>query len=394
MKTATKLLMQSMLGGGQGDLLSLFANGENGFLFDNMSDLTRLFTTSTGPTQVAANDDPVGLMLDSSKWGGRTLAQLLAQSTNLAPAFVLGGAGWNLVGTDGTHIGTFANGSFRYQGDTTTPVLAITSAVNILTIGKSYEVTIPCIAWVSGMIKSDSFVGNPVIAAGLGTVVLKLVASAGAFDIKRQGTNVDLTIGDITVKELPGNHALQAGSTLRPLWKENSGKPYLKPDGGDDVLIAPFIPTPSLTMAVGVQYPAGAASDTIVMGGGASTGDKRAYIGISATSGTGKVTVGWGNETIGFISNFGPDLRGTDHVIVLTGDVTTREVWVDGVLVHTRAAASGPDGTGGGIALGAYNNAGSQTSFSAARIYAALAMNRRATPAEIARITSQFQQRF
>lgn len=41
-------------------LLALFANGENGFLFDGFSDLSRLFTTAAGSTNVAANNDPVG----------------------------------------------------------------------------------------------------------------------------------------------------------------------------------------------------------------------------------------------------------------------------------------------------------------------------------------------
>lgn len=47
-------------GGGVNPLLGLFANGESGFLLNQFSDLSRLFTTAAGSTNVSANNDPVG----------------------------------------------------------------------------------------------------------------------------------------------------------------------------------------------------------------------------------------------------------------------------------------------------------------------------------------------
>ncbi|GEM_PF-2392306 len=57
----------SQVRGGVGaadSLLSLFANGERGFLFDGFADLCRIFTTSSGTTPIANDGDSVGKIVD------------------------------------------------------------------------------------------------------------------------------------------------------------------------------------------------------------------------------------------------------------------------------------------------------------------------------------------
>ena len=81
----------------------LFGHGEDGFLFGNFGELDELFTTTTGQTNVAANDDPVGLALDDHSWGSQTLAQIVAAQSELvtngsfsADANWFKGTGWTI----------------------------------------------------------------------------------------------------------------------------------------------------------------------------------------------------------------------------------------------------------------------------------------------------------
>lgn len=213
------------------------------------------------------------------------------------------------------------------------------------------------------------------------------VATSTTSWVRLSRTNVgSLAITDVSMKELPGNHAVQATGTQRPLWKANSGKPYLNFDGTDDRLVTPFIPTVACSIFAAFR---GSFASLAVMGGGVSTGNKRCalYLGTN-----GRAALSWGAE--GNAEYGAVDLRGTDHVAILTGDGTSRALWVDGILIDERAPTGGPDGTGGGVALGAYNNNGTPVNIGASRGHAYGALNRRVTPAEIAGITTLFQRTF
>jgi len=125
------------------------------------------------------------------------------------------------------------------------------------------------------------------------------------------------------------------------------------------------------------------------MGGGVSTGNKRCSIYLGAD---GYAALSWGGE--GNVEYGNVDLRGTDHVMILTGNGSYRALYVDGVQVTTGAPTGGPDGTGGGIALGMYNNNGTPANYYSGRGYAYGAVNRVLTPSEIARITTDFTRLF
>lgn len=373
---------------GGSDLYRLFANGEDGFLFGNFGDLTRLFQTSVGGTQVAADADPVGLALEDSKWAKRTAAQQVAQATELitnggfdadtnwtkTQATISGGAG-TVNSPDGTfaglqqNISLVANGLYRIQFDVTA-VVSGTWAV----AGSQFASGVDLL---SGTTTGTKVVYAIAAATGLGDIQLK----------RRAGAAAQFSVDNVSVKLVAGNHGLQATTTKRPFYKPNGGKPFLSLDGSDDCLVTPFIPTAALTLAVACRFPATDATARIMIGGGASTGNKRAFIGKNSTDG--KVAIGWGSETVGI--GWGSDLGTIDHVIVLTGDGSTRDIWVDGALIDSRAPSGGPDGTGGGVSLGAYNNAGATGVVSAGNLYAAMGLSRRASAGEIDLITSKFR---
>lgn len=207
-----------------------FDNNQEGFVFDP-NDLSTMYQDAAGTNPVTAAGQPVGLMLDKSK--GLVLGAERLKNGD----FNAGGANWNVIGADGTHIATFADGKLRYQSDTISPVLAISQSGALVT-GKWYEVTINCSNYVSGSLKIDAGNGGILVASGLGTFTTKILAVSTLLTMVRNSANVDLTIDSISVKEILGNHAYQTTSASRPILRQNAvtGANYLEFDGSDDFL--------------------------------------------------------------------------------------------------------------------------------------------------------------
>lgn len=198
----------------------------------------------------------------------------------------------------------------------------------------------------------------------------------------------DDPVGRIVDQSPSGNNGTQATSANRPLFKVADGVRHLLFDGTDAINTI-FIPTTALTMAAAFRV-ADTASHA-VLGGGISTGNKRAFIGTN----NGLLTVGWGAETFGSTSNsYGSSLVGIDAAGIVTGDLVSRDLWLDNTLLDSRAPSGGPDGTGGGLTLGNYNNNGVPAASYLGRLNRALAINRRVTPAEVARITAWLRRGF
>ena len=374
--------------GGGFSLASLFRAGEDGFLFYPMSDLTRLFLLSTGSTGNAAVDsDPVGLDLDNHGWGASDLtATLAAQSELLVPGSWAPGTNGvgntatnspsgtlNLTNADGTAFGAYADQSFATVVGKTYKLLGtVAGATAVYRIGTAHN---------GNTVQADT-------SAPIGSFATYFVATSTTTWVRVHRSGVGaIVVSAISCKLAPGNHALQATTTKRPLYKTNGGKPYLAPDESDGGLVSPVIPAGNLTVDIAARLTKGAAS-TIMLGGGNSTGNLRAYIGIGAD---GVVLVGWGTSVF---ETSGPDRSGADMVVVVTGDGTGRDLWINGVQATIAAPSGAPNGTGGGMALGQFNNNGTPSSFASGNLYGALVLNRRVTPAEIAGITSLFQRTY
>jgi hypothetical protein len=170
-----------------------------------------LYQDTAGTTPVTTTGQSVGLMLDKSKG-------LVLGSERLTNGdFASGSTGWLVQNADATHIATFSGGTLRYQSDTTSPQLVV-EQLGSLVVGRTYLVEVTTSSWTSGSIKSDSFGGNTILSTGVGTVRVRVAASSTSFQITRNTTNVDATIDNISVKELPGNHAVQATSANRPIY--------------------------------------------------------------------------------------------------------------------------------------------------------------------------------
>lgn len=192
------------------------------------SDLTSLYQSRTGGS-TGAVDSVVGIMLDKSEMGGKTAANFIAgQSELVTNGGFADATGWTVSGNDGTHIATFSGGGLRFQSDTTSPALLVQNAGQLVA-GQWYQITTVCSSWTSGTVKEN--LTNTAIASGVGTtvVIAKSVYSDG-IGITRSGTNVDLTIDSISVKAIPGYHALAPSDAARPILRAG----YVDTDGVDD----------------------------------------------------------------------------------------------------------------------------------------------------------------
>lgn len=238
--------------------LSLFAASEPGFWFDP-SDISTLFQDTAGTTPVTAAGQSVGLVLDKSK------GLVLGPERLTNGDFSGGSTGWSVTNADATHIVTFSGGTLRYQSDTITPALAVTQH-NALEVGKWYKVTVVCSAWVSGSLKTDVGNGAPVLASGVGTFTNYILANKTMFTFIRNSADVDLTIDNISVCELPGNHAAQSTSLSRPTYQvDSNGRGHLLFDGSDDFLVTPTITpgTDKVQVFAGVRKLSDAARGTV-----------------------------------------------------------------------------------------------------------------------------------
>ena len=189
---------------------SLFASGAQGAWYDP-SDYTTLFEDSAGTIPITTPlEKPVGLMLDKSK--GLVLGSELVTNGD----FSNGTTGW----AAGSSTISVVGGQLQVQNSGATYGYAY-QRVDVV-IGKTYKVTVT-ITNVStqGYINLGSSLGNGSInqTAGPGTINLYFTATSTNCYIQLLNINANNGIAlydNISVKELPGNHAYQTTTTSRP----------------------------------------------------------------------------------------------------------------------------------------------------------------------------------
>lgn len=191
----------------------LFASGEQGAWYDP-SDLTTLFQDSAGTTPVTAVEQPVGLMLDKSN--GLVLGPELVTNGD----FSQGATGW-----------VFANGGglANSRCECTNATNFLSTSSSILTAGKWYSAEFDYFmtAGSSLRIATKSTVGpdnaaivavSPALATNAVTRLrIKFYSTGGYFIVQAANATFTGWVDNISVRELPGNHALQNTSANRPV---------------------------------------------------------------------------------------------------------------------------------------------------------------------------------
>jgi hypothetical protein len=187
--------------------LSLFAAGEPGAWYDP-SDMSTLFQDAAGTQPVTAVEQAVGLMLDKSK--GLVLGPELVSNGD----FSNGSTGWVLSSgvTIQNQQAVFTNVTGSNNG---------LVALGLLSAGKRYRVTFSVLSIASGQV-SAFFSGNSsalVSAPGTYTFTINAGSTTTNFGIIKPSSSPDVNcvIDNISVRELPGNHAFQATAINRPV---------------------------------------------------------------------------------------------------------------------------------------------------------------------------------
>lgn len=220
-------------GGSQFSSLSLFAASEPGFWFDP-SDLSTLFQDTAGTTPVTAAGQSVGLMLDKSR--GLVLGPELFTPAG-ATAFNTNGT-ISIVGNTATVTCTVA-GTFGIRFANVAPSAVGRSfrvGSNILTNSAPRTVFVDMGGKTSGFGSTTGNKSSYIIdAVSLASVVVYVVGG-------QVGETFSLDLSTFSVRELPGNHAIQSTSLSRPTYQvDSNGRGYLLFDGSDDFLVTPTI---------------------------------------------------------------------------------------------------------------------------------------------------------
>lgn len=227
---------------------SLFALSQPGIWFDG-SDNSVMWQDQYGTTPVTALGQSVGLVLDKRLWGGKTFAQVMADQPELVTNgdFSAGIAGWDVSSPGNSSwdngrlkVTTSGAGKWDYAFQTIPLVpgrlYRFTGTVEPGT-ATSYRMRVGHSVQVGHYAQYDNLSGTftNFFYASTATAVVTLQNSDGV-------TGSTTFFDDVSIKEIPGNHASQSTAASRPVWQEDTfGARGLQFDGVNDFLVTQSI---------------------------------------------------------------------------------------------------------------------------------------------------------
>jgi hypothetical protein len=340
--------------------LSLFGVGDNGFFYD-FSRADTLFQEATGLTP-AAEGQNVGLALEQSKWGGKTLDQVLAGQPELRDGGTTGVVGSATAASynAGSGAGTITRVDVSNQS-----YVDFNSSAN-----KWYFVDIQNGGTASLVIK-DTPGGAVLMSVTSGSRLSGYVRPSTKLVIASSAGTVNFTLH--SVKEIPGNHGLQATAGARPVRKTGG---FLRFDGADDNLLTTLNPSAAMTLAYK---------------GVVTSGSRGVISSRTGASDSAEIAINAGGNLLGNVgsgtASGSSDIRGLLGVVVLTFDGSIQNLYRNNSQIATIARV-GAINTTVPFRIGCRNTSGTGSIFADADIYHALAINRALTPAEIINLTN------
>lgn len=346
---------------------SLFAGGNNGSWFPQ-SDLSAFYTTNPGTTNIAANDDTIGVALDKHLMGTASASAFIAAQSELIPSFDL--TTWNTAGgVTGATASTF----------TTSTTGGVYKA--LFEVGKTYKLRVAASASTSiSWSVYNGTGGTPLYSASASSIDTTLIFTATAVELYiRIFTATTVTVTALSAKAIPGNHAAQTTGSFQPKLKTATGS--RKYDGVDDCLIGTGkCGSGANSMAAKIIVPATLAATQIFAGLQAST-STRFYLAVNTS---GNLCAGVGSDGSTVIVGT-TDIRGLTGVAILIADGTTVKLYWNNNLEYS-GAQNGSPSTSVAFYEGAVNNNGTATGFFAGELYDRVTRQSAFTDAERAQI--------
>lgn len=369
--------------------VSLFAAGTQGAFYDP-SDLNTLFQDAAGTTPVTAAGQQVGLMLDKSK--GLTLGSELMPATD-ASDWTASASNTVTDDVDGSVLVTYVDNQFG----ATLSLSALIPAM--LDISKTFKITYEAkVNTGSALVRVLNFVGNttngPVISSTnyvSHTFIGSWDGSGGiSLNFNNLGAGEAINIRNISVRELPGNHATQSTSLNRPTLQTAAGLWYLDFDGSNDAMATAsinFTATDEMSVFAGLTKNSNASTRMLVELSAAAASNNGAFD-ITAPN-----TNGYGFELRGTASTtYITATQNAPHTAVLSANYDIGQSLkqdeiisrLNGVVDQTTSVGSANAGTGNFGNYPLYIGARAGTSlFFNGRLYSLIVLGRTATAGEI-----------
>lgn len=342
------------LGEGVGgfSLDAYLASLSDGYYFDTTK-LDRFFQESIGPTLADDVGEAMGLALDQRTWGGQTLAQVAAAQPELVAngGFDTDLTGWSAAASSAPSTVVWSAGAAVTQTDG----IANARLRSIITtvVGKTYRVySTGTLGLQVGTTAGASDISGGAYGAFSGTYRYFTAVGTTTHLSIISATN-GLTLDNVSVKEVPGNHALQATGTLKPV-RQTAGAKF---DGSDDNWLSPYLNASGNNFVVALlTVPASLAAAQYFVGAYDAT-PNRFRLGFTTA---GLLTGAIGSDASTLIGT--TDRRGQTLVVGMSCDGTTMRLFEDNAEIVTAAQAGVPT-TSVAHRIGAYNNAGTATGF-------------------------------
>lgn len=325
----------------------LFSSGQIGAWYD-FADGADLFDDSVGTTAVPSAGH-IGLALDNS--GGMVLG-----SERIADGTFGTSTGWTL-GTWSISGGTLnSSGVGGPTGDAT-----YTGGVST-TLGIFHKITFTVVTKTSTQIYfalgSASYVIFP---AGTGTFTMYLPTTGtdGKLYVRKGDISAQISIDNLSVKSLPGNHARQATTGNQPIWQMT----YAEFDAFDDYMtaVAGGGGTTGFLFAAAIRVTGTGTARTIWSDTGTNTGYK-----VTLNTSDQLVLSAGNNVLYTSAITTGTLTDGTDYVVLAWHDGANLNVSINNGTVATQAFVTTTAGTAG-FTIGRDN--GAATSTFGSRIY-------------------------
>lgn len=175
------------------------APGSRGFFYD-FSDYSTMFGDTAGSTPVTGVGQSVGLVLDESR--GLALGPELVTNGD----FSGGATGWTVP------AGWAITGGAAVASTTSASIISLSPLV----AGRTYRVEFDVVSYTSGTLFVRVGAGAAATTTSSGRKSFTLTASSTA-GVEFYGGTVAASIDNISVREIPGNHATQATAGSRVL---------------------------------------------------------------------------------------------------------------------------------------------------------------------------------
>lgn len=375
MAFGSKRRLVAMGGAAPFSLSAFMARQSDGFFYD-FTRTDRHFQEHTGPTLADDIGESIGLALDQRTWGGATPSS--AFGPELVPDSTLSDVSALTLQTDWSA----SAGVVTKVGGASGRFVSVTGS--LATVGATYYSTTVVSARSAGtvLVNVGSVDGVGRTAAGTYTEYVRATTTGtpSPAGLTLYGNAAFAgSVDSWSVKLVPGYSALQATGAAKPT-RQAGGAKF---DGTDDNLLTTYYAASGANfIAAAISVPATIAA-TQVIAGASGAAANRTFLSLDTS---GRVTAGVGSNFHTGVT----DLRGTDVVIAMSYDGSSVRLFAGSAIEKSEAQGSTPTTTIS-YRIGAMNNNGTASNFTAATVKRVVAGREFLTLERFKQIAQQLQ---